>query len=179
MIRDVTFEDLAAILELNTEFQHVLSSANAERIAYLYDRADYRRVFQLGSRVIGFLLAMKAGNSYDGENYNWFSERYANFLYIDRVAISREHHRQCFGEQLYLDLFLCARHMGVSHVTCEIDADPPNLASQRFHEKFGFRQVGTRVTGLGMKPVSMQAVALTDWAASRFSDHLILKKGSF
>jgi len=42
-------------------------------------------------------------------------------------------------------------------VTCEYDVDPPNPGSERFHTRFGFREVGRQVVAGGKKSVSLQA----------------------
>ena len=162
LIRNATLEDLSSILQLNAEFEHDLSPADAARMEYLYECADHRRVLEAGAAVIGFMFAMRDGNAYDGDNYKWFADRYATFLYVDRIAVASEYLRQRLGQRLYSDLFVSARRMGVSHVTCEVNVDPPNVVSLSFHEKLGFRQVGIRATS-SMKLVSLQASALADW----------------
>jgi predicted GNAT superfamily acetyltransferase len=57
---------------------------------------------------------------------------------------------------LYDDLFAFAREQGIAAVTCEFDIDPPNEASQRFHARYGFREVGTQRVAGGKKQVSLQ-----------------------
>jgi uncharacterized protein len=61
------------------------------------------------------------------------------------------------GSRLYDDLFEWARATGIDVITCEYNVEPPNLASQRFHDRFGFREVGTRWVTPGTKRVSLQA----------------------
>ena len=129
LIRSATLEDLPSMLQLNAEFEHALSPAAAARMEYLYGCADYRRVLEADATVIGFLLAIRDGNAYDGDNYKWFANRYETFLYVDRIAVSGEYQRQRLGQRLYSDLFVSARRMGVSHVTCEVNVDPPNAVS--------------------------------------------------
>jgi len=48
----------------------------------------------------------------------------------------------------------------VVRITCEFDIDPPNDASRRFHERFGFSEVGTRSYGEVVKQVSLQMVSV-------------------
>jgi predicted GNAT superfamily acetyltransferase len=45
-------------------------------------------------------------------------------------------------------------------VTCEYNIEPPNEASRRFHDKFGFREIGTQWLDDGTKRVSLQAASL-------------------
>jgi hypothetical protein len=42
-------------------------------------------------------------------------------------------------------------------VTCEYNLVPANEPSRRFHDKFGFREMGTQWLANGAKQVSLQA----------------------
>jgi predicted GNAT superfamily acetyltransferase len=57
---------------------------------------------------------------------------------------------------LYREVFAHAsRHM-IPVVACEFDVEPPNPASERFHAKFGFVEVGRQSVAGGRKAVSLQ-----------------------
>jgi len=60
------------------------------------------------------------------------------------------------GALLYRDLFSFAAASAIDLVACEFDVDPPNPASERFHARFGFREVGRRWLDDGRKQVSLQ-----------------------
>jgi predicted GNAT superfamily acetyltransferase len=76
-------------------------------------------------------------------------------------VVAQSHQGRGWRPALYDDLFTLARGGDIDLVTCEIDADPPNPVSERFHARFGFREVGTqRVSYGGNKRVSLQAVRL-------------------
>ncbi len=159
-IRDATAADFGRILELNLESEHFLSPLSVPHLTHLYAEASVRRVIAEHGLVQGFLLAFREGADYDNENYQWFVARYAQFLYVDRVVIaSAARGRQC-GYRLYEDLCVTARASGVGIITCEYDTDPPNEASRRFHERFGFREVGCQRVAGGTKAVSLQKLAL-------------------
>jgi hypothetical protein len=38
--------------------------------------------------VSAFLLAMCNGSPYKNDNFEWFSKKYARFIYVDRVVVS-------------------------------------------------------------------------------------------
>jgi hypothetical protein len=61
---------------------------------------------------------------------------------------------------LYEDLFARARERGLKRITCEFDTDPPNDASRRFHQRFGFHEVGSQRVAGGKKTVSLQEALL-------------------
>ena len=58
---------------------------------------------------------------------------------------------------LYEDIAAVAAREGVPWLACEFDIEPPNPTSMRFHERTGFREVGTQFIGGGRKRVSLQA----------------------
>ncbi len=140
---------------------HFLSPLTHERLAWLHGMASYRRVAVDGAgAVAAFLLAFCEGAAYDSPNYRWFAQAYARFLYIDRVVVAANRQGHGIGLRLYADLFAFARESGVPRVTCEIDSDPPNEVSRRFHLRYGFAEVGTQRVAGGQKAVSLQAVAI-------------------
>jgi predicted GNAT superfamily acetyltransferase len=102
------------------------------------------------------LLALREGESYKSPNYTWFASRYPQFLYVDRIVVSQSVKAKGAGSLLYKELFSIAAITGVRQVACEIDFDPPNAASKRFHPRFGFKEVGQQLGAGGSKRVSLQ-----------------------
>ena len=96
----------------------------------------------------------------DSPNYRWFVERYRDFVYIDRVVVASRARQGRLATALYQDLFRCAKASGIAAVSCEFDTDPPNEASRRFHQRFGFLEVGTQRIRGGSKAVSLQMLRL-------------------
>lgn len=161
VVRDAGPADFPRILELNEESVTALSALDAASLARLHGQAAYSRCLAVDGRVEAFLIALREGAGYGSVNYRWFAERYPRFLYVDRIVVARGRQRQGAGQQLYADLFGFAREAGVSLVTCEFDIEPPNEASRRFHERYGFARVGTQVLPCGTKRVALQALTLT------------------
>ncbi|MGH8050209.1 MAG: GNAT family N-acetyltransferase [Methylococcales bacterium] len=160
LIRDASAADFARILQLNEESVHFLSPLTAARLEALHAEAAYHRVIVDDEKIAGFLLAFRKGTGYDSSNYVWFSEHFDQFLYIDRIVVDKNFQGQGLGNMLYGDIFEFARNSGVARITCEFDIDPPNHASRRFHERFGFSEVGTRSYGEVTKQVSLQMAAI-------------------
>ena len=143
-IRPVIADDFPAILALNDEFVEVLAPLSRERLELLDSRASYHRVALDRHEIVGFLLACGAETGHDSVNFCWFAARYASFLYVDRVVVCAARQGSGVGSLLYDDLFAFAREGGYERVACEIDAEPPNPRSERFHERFGFHVVGSQ-----------------------------------
>jgi hypothetical protein len=156
MIRQLVAEDFLSVLALNAESEHFLSPMTAEHLAHLHAQAAYARVAQVNGGVAAFLLAFREGANYASPNYQWFAQRHARFLYIDRVVVGSAHQGQGLGPLLYRDLFAFARQTDMPAVSCEFDIDPPNENSRRFHQRWGFKEVGVQWVANGKKQVSLQ-----------------------
>ena len=152
--------DFTAILALNFESEHFLSPLNPAKLSRLEKEAAVFQVATSAHTIAGFLLVFGPQANYDSPNFLWFKARYQDFLYVDRIVISesfRGHHlASTFYEQL--DSIAIAR--GITHVVCEVDIDPPNPASLRFHEKLGFVEVGKQSVPAGDKGGRQKLVSL-------------------
>jgi predicted GNAT superfamily acetyltransferase len=164
MLRDATPADFPAILALNEAFVAVLSPLDDTRLARLHAQAALHRVIEQDGRIEAFLLVLREGADYDSPNYRWFAQRHARFLYVDRIVVAGTTQARGAGSRLYRDLYALALHDAVPFITCEFDIEPPNPASEQFHARLGFREVGRQQLHGGRKTVSLQAldVAATD-----------------
>lgn len=156
-LRDATPQDFDAILRLNAESVRFLSALTPQRLAMLHDQCCLHRVACIDGDVQAFLLGFREGSAYDSVNYRWFAARHPRFFYVDRVVVAQAAQGRGLGRRLYDDAFAFARVAGLERVTCEIDHDPPNPVSARFHDAFGFREVGRQAVAYGGgKTVSMR-----------------------
>jgi uncharacterized protein len=159
-IRSATETDFADILRLNTEWMRFTSHLDANALAGLHAQSPYHRIVESDGRIIAFLLAMREGADYASPNYRWFDDRGGHFLYVDRVIVDAAEQGRGVATLLYDDLIAFAAEAGVSRVVCELDADPPNEASCRFHDAYGFEEVGTQWVADGAKRVSRRELRL-------------------
>ncbi len=104
---------------------------------------------------LGFLLAVDPGQDYDSENYVFFDATFDNHLYIDRIVLSEDARGMGLGGEFYQRVFDKARLDGRSDVTCEVNLEPPNPGSLRFHRRWGFVDVGTQPTKGGAVVVQL------------------------
>ena len=95
---------------------------------------------------LGFLMAMDPGQDYDSENYVFFESRFTNHLYIDRIVLTEDARGLGVGSELYERVFQRAKDDGRERVTCEVNLEPPNPGSLRFHRRWGFEDVDTQPT---------------------------------
>mgnify|MGYP003648400440 FL=1 len=141
--RDALPADYDAVKAINRESPEALSLLDADYFAQLLDLSDYFRVIELEDEVAGYLFAITHRAAYDGEEFQWFRQHYAApFLYIDQIAITTTARQQGLAQLLYRDLQACALEAGAQYLLCEVNYRPFNTASQKFHRRLGFVQVG-------------------------------------
>jgi predicted GNAT superfamily acetyltransferase len=156
VIRAAVPSDFETICALNlAEVQHT-SAMDVARLAELNAISCYHKVASVGGIVAAFLLAMCNGCPYKNDNFEWFSKKYARFIYVDRVVVSSASRGRRLGSLLYEDVFHHARSNAIPLVTCEYNIVPPNEPSRLFHDKFGFKEQGTQWVANGTKRVSLQ-----------------------
>ena len=103
--------------------------------------------------ICGFLLVLPSGLDYQSLNYKWFTERYSEFAYIDRIAISSKFRGLGIGKSLYLDLERSLDEYNM--IACEFNIEPPNPISKSFHESLNYKNVGFQFTENNTKKVSL------------------------
>ena len=154
-IRAMTLADAPVVIALNQSVVRATSPMDNAQFSALYALSDLKLVAQIDSEVTAFILGMSHGNDYDNGNYQWFSEHLQRFLYIDRVVVSDKCRGIGIGRLLYARIYKWAKQSQLPTICAEINIDPPNHQSLRFHDKAGFVQIGTRLLENGKK-VSMQ-----------------------
>ena len=155
-IRDALPEDFPEVLRMNQESVHFLSPLTMEKLMRLDRESDFHKVALVDGKVAAFCLAFREGANYESVNYRWFQGNYEKFLYVDRVVVDLSAQSAGLGKALYEEVFRYAKESRVSLVTAEIDIQPPNPVSLKFHEKFGFTEVGRQEVYGGEKVVSLQ-----------------------
>lgn len=153
-ITDVAVGDLDAILELNeSEVPHV-GKVDIDRMHWFAANATCFRVAKIADQLAGFLIGLRPGTPYESRNYRWFCEHYDDFAYVDRIAIATGARRQGLAAHLYDD-FAAQMPDSVKVMTCEVNTQPPNEQSIRFHTRLGFREVGKLTSADGDKEVAL------------------------
>jgi predicted GNAT superfamily acetyltransferase len=154
--RAATQPDLPAILALNHQSEHFLSPLDSAKLARLAKEAAYFLVALSKETVAGFLLGFLPEANYDNPNFLWFKTRYDQFIYIDRVVIAEPFRGRHLATEFYADLEAEAMLRGIPRLACEINIDPPNPISLRFHETQGFLEAGRQSIDDQKKIVSLQ-----------------------
>ena len=151
-IKNVTPKDFADVLRLNEDSLPHVSSIGTDDLQWFADNAAYFRMIRIDERLAGFLIGLRPGTSYSSPNYRWFCDNYDDFAYVDRVAVAAWARRRGIGESFYNDFG--HSQSGVPVITCEVNIRPPNAGSMQFHERQGFKRIGSQVIDDGQKEVA-------------------------
>lgn len=159
-IRNATECDFEAILKLNESEVKKTSTMNLKQLEALVEMSTYCKVATSNQKVIAFLIALAQGESYQSDNYIWFASRFEQFLYVDRIVVSAKFAGCGIGSQLYDDLLTFARQHNFKSIACEYNLVPANPASNAFHNKYGFKEIGSQWLDGDAKQVSLQILEL-------------------
>ncbi len=132
--------DLSRVLELNEASVQALSPLDRAGLERHFRVATTAVVYQNGDDVVGFAFAFAPRTPYESINYRWHSDRFPDFLYLDRIAVSADHRRHGIGSALYDSIEAIATAHG--RMVCEVNSDPPNDESLSFHDQRGYCPVG-------------------------------------
>jgi len=130
---------LGKLHALNEAHATELSSMTRKSFADLIGSAFFAAAVDDGD---GLVIVCDQDTPYDSPNFLWFKARYPRFAYVDRVAVSPSRRGEGLARALYDAAFAAACAARHERVVCEVNYDPPNPASDAFHEKLGFVEVG-------------------------------------
>ena len=141
-IRDLQEEDVDWLLDLNNGAVPHVNRLTRPELLILLANVAYARLITMGGVPSGALIALWPGIDYASANYRWFSERFDQFLYVDRVMIAECAKGQGLGRAFYDDLEAFGRDHGAPMIALEVNSKPPNPRSMAFHERLGFSPAG-------------------------------------
>jgi predicted GNAT superfamily acetyltransferase len=131
----------AALLALNNAHAEELSYKTPEDFAALIEAASHVRAEAGG---LALIVAFDDSCTYDNPNFHWLKQRFQKFYYIDRVVVSDAARGRGLARAFYDELAARTRDEGRERLVCEINSEPPNPQSDAFHEKLGFRPIGSQ-----------------------------------
>ena len=143
-VRESRAEDLDALHLINEASVPGVGALTRDRLDKLVaDSAATFVAVGAGGKPAGFVLVMLEGLGYESLNYRWLSERYDRFAYVDRIAVAEAARGRRIGEARYaavIEAFAGNRPV----LPAEVNLEPPNPGSLRFHKRLGYREVGER-----------------------------------
>ena len=161
-LREATISDLEKIRTINEEAIPAVNTVSLDEFEWFLERSIYFKVsLNEDEKVCGFLLVLPTGLEYESLNYKWFSNKFSDFVYIDRIAVKDEFRGKGIGKSLYVDLEKSVMK-DIKRIACEFNINPPNLVSKKFHEGLAYKRVGTQLTENEAKEVSLMIKEIND-----------------
>ena len=148
--------DLEAALELNNANAPAVGEIDRATLEFLIEHSLYS--FAIGDKSLhAFCITFAPGAPYTSVNYQWFSQKYPDFVYLDRIVVGESMRNMSLGAKLYAAIEQrMIKDRCAPLLTCEVNLNPPNEGSIRFHNRIGFREVGQQDSKPGLT-VSMLA----------------------
>ena len=136
--------ELNAIFDLNQlNTPEVGSLESLDYLKKLIGLSAYNLLVLKCEEIVGFIICMREGSTYGSENYKFFTQRLKKFLYVDRVVVHERHRRSGLGKAIYQDIFAYVNDKNLP-IALEVNTEPVNQPSLKFHEKMGFEKVGSK-----------------------------------
>jgi len=149
VVRNIKNTDLPRVLAINNANTPGVSELTMIELAT--DLKNSLHAFVIENEhgeVCAFCITFDPNTPDAGSNHQWFAERYKSFVYIDRIAIDSNYQNRGLGALLYQsveqDMLKSSEH---SLLCCEVNLEPPNPGSLRFHHRIGFAEVGQQSFG--------------------------------
>jgi predicted GNAT superfamily acetyltransferase len=142
--------DIDAALELNNLNTPAVGELDRVQLQFLIDHSLYS--FAIGADTLhAFCITFAPGAPYTSVNYQWFSQNYSDFVYLDRIVVSEKMRDNSLGAKLYAAVEQrMIKDRCAPILTCEVNLNPPNTGSIRFHNRIGFREVGQQESKPGL-----------------------------
>jgi len=134
-IRSMTASDLEVVWAINQENIPAVGEETIEFLAGLHAMSSISLVAEVDNVVVGFCMVLSPHTTYRSPNYLYFCERYDDFIYLDRVAVTSDCQGAGVGAALYRKVEQLAE---ASLFALEVNTKPRNEGSLRFHEREGF-----------------------------------------
>jgi predicted GNAT superfamily acetyltransferase len=130
------------VLEINNSNVPAVGELTLEKLHYLVEHSLHALVVEHHT-LVGFCITFAPNAPYDSLNYQWFCACYEQFVYLDRIAFVPDAQGMGLGKLLYQYIEQLMRDSDLHYpLCCEVNLEPPNLGSLRFHRSVGFTKAG-------------------------------------
>jgi predicted GNAT superfamily acetyltransferase len=156
IIREMRATDLEVVWAINQENVPAVGEETLADLAKIHDQSTIALVAEVANQIVGFCMVLLPGADYGSPNYEFFCDRLDDFIYLDRVAITKNFQGMGIGAALYREVEL---RSGAEWFALEVNTKPRNEGSLRFHAREGFVQMEELETRPG-KMVSLMVKKL-------------------
>jgi predicted GNAT superfamily acetyltransferase len=144
IVRNIEITDVARVLEINNANTPGVSELTLSELETDIKNCLHALAIENEQgKVCAFCITFALDAPDAGVNHQWFADRFESFVYLDRIAIDPTYQNLGLGVLLYQSveqqMIASAQH---SMLCCEVNLEPPNPGSLRFHHRIGFAEVG-------------------------------------
>ena len=144
IVRNIEISDVARVLEINNANTPGVSELTLSELETdIKNCLHALAIDNEHGEVCAFCITFAPDAPDAGVNHQWFADRFESFVYLDRIAIDPTYQNLGLGALLYQSvekqMIASAQH---SLLCCEVNLEPPNPGSLRFHHRIGFTEVG-------------------------------------
>ena len=93
-IRALQISDSSSIWEINEQGLPGTGKVSEQEILDLLNYSSFSIGLFDSNSLLGFVICLPPKTAYGSLNYLWFHERYDDFLYVDRIAVSTANRNQ-------------------------------------------------------------------------------------
>ena len=154
-LKNCTESELEEIYALNQSLTPMLGELkDIQHLKRLINMSKCSKGLKIKGRIAAFMICFRENSEYESKNYLYFNRKYKEFLYVDRIGVSKNLENTGLGSILYKyiienfgeDLKICA----------EINTKPMNKKSIIFHEKHDFKGISEKCYNENYKVVYME-----------------------
>ena len=144
IVRNIEIADVARVLVINNANTPGVSELTLSELETDIENCLHAlAIDNEHGEVCAFCITFAPDAPDAGANHRWFADRFESFVYLDRIAIDPTYQNLGIGVLLYQSveqqMIASAQH---SLLCCEVNLEPPNPGSLRFHHRIGFTEVG-------------------------------------
>jgi predicted GNAT superfamily acetyltransferase len=139
--QQLTQSDVEPIWLINEQGLPGTGKVTLPEISYLLELSTFSLGVFSNDELLGFVICLSPGTDYGSLNYAWFNTRYDEFIYVDRIAVSTGYRDRGIGSLLYKEVVSYSNQYSIP-IVAEVNLNPPNPGSMRFHERFQFEEIG-------------------------------------
>jgi predicted GNAT superfamily acetyltransferase len=148
-----TLDNPNILLDINNSAIPDINALDTHKAQWLTAHAVVPGLALLEGQVAGIVVVLSDQCEFDSDYYRWFTARYENFLYIDRVIVAAWARGRGVAKKLYQQVEQVAREHSLA-IVADVYSDPPNTPSLNLHRAMGYDEVGTEYMPAVKKIVS-------------------------
>ncbi|MEP6984548.1 MAG: GNAT family N-acetyltransferase [Chloroflexota bacterium] len=135
--------DANTLLAINNAALPDIGELSLHKARWMVERCVIPGLAMLDGQAAGIVVVLSDHCGYDSDFYRWFTDRYQNFLYIDRIVVTLWARGQGLAKQIYQHIEQAASEQGMA-IVADVYSEPPNVPSLNLHRGMGFEEVGSQ-----------------------------------